>query len=161
MNSKTMEGLVGARTNMNLMNTPMRVYKEARRRGDTSAMERAMGYAGEYVGRAEKYKAEAYKGMEEDAKEAREKAESEREKAIEKRRKEREKIEARIEESKENKTDTAAISEEGKVLSKDTVGSDVENPVKVSAGENKEPVIYSKTGAVSQPEQESNISISI
>ena len=32
MNTKTMEGLAGAATNMNLMNTPMRVYKEARRR---------------------------------------------------------------------------------------------------------------------------------
>lgn len=47
MNTKTMEGLVGARTNMNLMNTPMRVFKEARRKGDTATMERAMGYADE------------------------------------------------------------------------------------------------------------------
>ncbi len=161
MNSKTMEGLVGARTNMNLMNTPMRVYKEARRRGDTSAMERAMGYAGEYADRAEKYKAEAYKGMEEDAKEAREKAEAEREKAIEKRRKEQEKTEERLEESKENKTDTVTISEEGKVLSKDTVRSDIENSSEVSGKENKEPVTYSKTGAVSQTEQGSSISVSI
>ena len=34
MNTKTMEGLVGARTNMNLVNTPMRVFKEARRKGN-------------------------------------------------------------------------------------------------------------------------------
>ena len=74
MNTKTMEGLVGARTNMNLLDTPMRVYKEARRKGNTATMERAMGYAGEFSGKAEEYKAEADKGMEEDAKEAREKA---------------------------------------------------------------------------------------
>lgn len=73
MNTKTMEGLVGARTNMNLMNTPMRVFKEARRKGDTATMERAMGYADEFSGKAEDYKAEADKGMEEDAREAREK----------------------------------------------------------------------------------------
>ena len=71
MNTKTMEGLVGARTNMNLMNTPMRVFKEARRKGDTATMERAMGYADEFSGKAEDYKAEADKGMEEDAREAR------------------------------------------------------------------------------------------
>ena len=34
MHIKTMEGLVGARTNMNLVNTPMRVYRDAERRGD-------------------------------------------------------------------------------------------------------------------------------
>ena len=58
MNTKTMEGLVGARTNMNLLDTPMRVYKEARRKGNTATMERAMGYAGEFSGKAEEYKAE-------------------------------------------------------------------------------------------------------
>ena len=31
MNTKTMEGIVGAKTNMNMLNTPMRVYREARR----------------------------------------------------------------------------------------------------------------------------------
>lgn len=42
MHTKTIEGLVGASTNVNLLNTPMRVFKEARRRGDTATMERAM-----------------------------------------------------------------------------------------------------------------------
>ena len=44
MNTKTMEGLVGARTNIELLNTPFRVFKEARRKGDTETMKRAMGY---------------------------------------------------------------------------------------------------------------------
>ena len=70
MHTKTMEGLIGARTNMNLMNTPMRVFKEARRKGDTETMERAMGYVGDFSDKAEEYKAEADKGMEEDAKES-------------------------------------------------------------------------------------------
>ena len=47
MHVKTMEGLVGAGTNMNLLNTPLRVFKEARRRGDTATMERAMRYVSE------------------------------------------------------------------------------------------------------------------
>ena len=112
MNTKTMEGLVGARTNMNLMNTPMRVFKEARRKGDTATMERAMGYADEFSGKAEDYKAEADKGMEEDAREAREKAKLQREEAIQKRREEREKLEDRIEGSRnaDTNTDTVEIS---------------------------------------------------
>ena len=89
MHTKTMEGLIGARTNMNLMNTPMRVFKEARRKGDTETMERAMGYVGDFSDKAEEYKAEADKGMEEDAKEARKKAELQREEAVRKRREER------------------------------------------------------------------------
>ena len=100
MHTKTMEGLIGARTNMNLMNTPMRVFKEARRKGDTETMERAMGYVGDFSDKAEEYKAEADKGMEEDAKEAREKAELQREEAVQKRREEREKLEAKIEENR-------------------------------------------------------------
>ena len=89
MNTKTMEGLVGARTNMNLVNTPMRVFKEARRKGDTAPMERAMGYVVEFSEKAEDYKAEADKGMEEDAREAREKEKFQREEAVRRRREER------------------------------------------------------------------------
>ena len=118
MHTKTMEGLVGARTNMNLMNTPMRVFKEARRKGDTETMERAMGYVGDFSDKAEEYKAEADKGMEEDAKEAREKAELQREEVVQKRREEREKLETKIEENRnaDSNTDIVEISEEGKVL---------------------------------------------
>ena len=59
MNSKTVEGLVGARTNVNLLNTPMRIYEEASRRGDTAAMERAIGYAGVVSDKAEEYQVKA------------------------------------------------------------------------------------------------------
>lgn len=100
MHIKTLEGLVGARTNINLINTPMRVFKDARRRGDMAVMERAMEYAGKFAGKAQEYKAEADEGMEEDAKEAKERAKLESEKAIQKRREEREKLEERMEESK-------------------------------------------------------------
>lgn len=96
MHTKIMEGLVGANTNMDLLNTPMRIFKEASRRDDLATMERAGKYAGEFAGRVADYKTEADKGLEEDAKEAREKAESEREKAIQKRKEEREEFEQRI-----------------------------------------------------------------
>ena len=109
MHTKTMEWLVGAGTNMNLMNTPMRVFKEARRRGDIATMERAMGYAGEFYDKAQEYKAEADEGMEEDAREAREKAKSLREEAVQKRKEESEKLEERIQENKNADTDADIV----------------------------------------------------
>ena len=165
MHTKTMEGLIGARTNMNLMNTPMRVFKEARRKGDTETMERAMGYVGDFSDKAEEYKAEADKGMEEDAKEAREKAELQREEAVQKRREEREKLEAKIEENRNADTnaDTVEISEEGKVLLKDNLDTDavgVETDV-VKSDAVKEPVTYTKAGDAVHMEQETSISVSV
>ena len=165
MHTKTMEGLVGARTNMNLMNTPMRVFKEARRKGDTETMERAMGYVGDFSDKAEEYKAEADKGMEEDAKEARKKAELQREEAVQKRREEREKLEAKIEENRNADTnaDTMEISEEGKVLLKDNLDTDavrVETDV-VKSDAVKEPVTYTKAGNAVPMEQETSISVSV
>ena len=165
MHTKTMEGLIGARTNMNLMNTPMRVFKEARRKGDTETMERAMGYVGDFSDKAEEYKAEADKGMEEDAKEARKKAELQREEAVQKRREEREKLETKIEENRnaDSNTDIVEISEEGKVLSKDNLDTDavgVETDV-VKSDAVKEPVTYTKAGDAVPMEQETSISVSV
>ena len=163
MNTKTMEGLVGARTNMNLMNTPMRVFKEARRKGDTATMERAMGYADEFSGKAEDYKAEADKGMEEDAREAREKAKLQREEAIQKRREEREKLEDRIEGNRnaDTNTDTVEISEEGKALLKDNVDSGSIGSDEIKMDAVKEPVTYTKTGETVSAEHEASISVSV
>ena len=97
MNTKTMEGLIGAGANMKLVDTPMRVYKEARRKGDTATMERAMGYASELGNKADEYRAQAEKGTKEEAKAAREKAEQEREETIERRRDERRTLEEQLE----------------------------------------------------------------
>lgn len=170
MNIKTMEGLVGAKTNMDLLNTPFRVFKEARRRGDTAVMERAIQYVTEFSDKAEEYKGKADKGMKEDAKEAREKEKLEREAAIQRSRNEREKFEEKIEENRgENQeVDTVKISEEGRRLSEeDTVESDnshfvfLENSISVEARANKEAAIYTKTGEVSQSKQPASISISV
>lgn len=163
MNSKTMEGLVGARTNMNLMNTPMRVFKEARRKGDTETMERAMGYVDDFSDKAEDYKVKADKGMEEDAKEAREKAKAQLEGAIQKRREEREKLEEAISESRnaDTNTDTVEISEEGKVLLKDNIDSDSTVSAETKTDAVKEPVTYTKTGEAVPAEQSTSTSISV
>lgn len=162
MHTKTMEGLVGARTNINHINTPMRVFKEAERRGDIGTMERAMGYVGDFSKKAGEYQEKANDGMKEDAKEIKEKEKLEREKAIEKRRKERQESKAEIEQCKDEKADTVEISGEGKQLLRnaeitdETMGKETE---KTDTG--KQPVMYIKTGEVSQSKQGSNISVSV
>ncbi len=170
MNTKTMEGLVGARINMNLLNTPFRVYKEARLKGDTAKMEQAMGYVSEFSDKAEDYKAEADKGMEEDVREGREKAKLQREEVIQKRREEREKLEERIEENrnadsntdtKETKACLLEISEEGKVLLKHNVDSGSTSSDEIKMDAVKEPVTYTKTGEMVLSEQGASISVSI
>lgn len=166
MHTKTMEGLVGANMNMKLLNTPFRVYKEARQKGDTGAMERAMGYVNDYSGKAEEYMEKAEKGMEEDAEEAREKAKAEREKAIQKRSKEREELEKRIEESRTKQTDTVEISKAGKEAGSENtgVGGGMDNhaPAETAANTVKsEPVIYTKDGSVSRSQKESVAKLSV
>ncbi len=163
MHAKTMEGLVGARTNMKLMDTPMRVYKEARRKGDLETMERAMGYANECSDRAEEYKAEADEGMKEDAEETRKIAKEQREEAIRKRREEREKLEEKIEENRNGDadTDTVQISEEGKVLLKESTDSDSTGSDEIKTDAVKEPVTYTKTGETVPAELEASISVSV
>ncbi len=155
---------------MNLMNTPMRVFKEARRKGDTETMERAMGYADEFSGKAENYKVEADEGMKKDAEEARKIAKERRDEAIQKRRDEREKLEAKIEENRNADTNTDTketkgclleISEEGKVLLKDSTGLDNTLSAETKTDAVKEPVTYTKTGETVSAEQSTSISVSV
>lgn len=170
MHTKTMEGLIGARTNMEMLNTPFRVFKEARRKGDTAMMERAMGYMGEFHEDAYEYKAEADEGMKKDAEETRKIAEKQREEAIQKRREEREELEKRLEENREEKrdADTVTISEEGKVLLKgsesatdtETEGMDTDTAASPKPKMDLEPVIYTSTGEVEAAEP-SKVSVSV
>lgn len=163
MNAKTMEGLVGANTNTNLINTPMRVYKDARRRGDLAKMERAMGYVAEFEERAQEYKTKAEEGMEDDAREAKEKAKLEQKEAIQKRKEEQKALEERLAETKDvgTNTDTVEISVEGKILAKgnselDNTGSD---EIKTDAV--KEHITYTKSGEAVRAQQGAGISISV
>lgn len=165
MHVKTMEGLAGASMNMKMMNTPFRVYQEAERRGDTSVMERAMGYVGETADKAEDYQKKVEKGMKEEAKEAREKAKLEQENAIRKRKEERGEQEKRIAESRNGNTDTVSISENGKAILGERsdltqASTDSSIPVETVDVVKTEPVIYTKTGEAARPESGTNISVS-
>lgn len=161
MNMKTVEGLVGARTNINLSDTAMGVYQQARQKGDTATAERALGYAGDMVNQAETYEGKAEEGMKADAKDQKEKAEILREKVIEKRREEKEALEDRIEKSQGPAEDIVEISEEGKVLS--TEGADPkpsEAPDAAADPAELPPVVYTSSGEVqSQAIAEENISV--
>lgn len=156
MHTKTMKGLIGARTNMNLVDTPMRVYKEARRKGDLGAMERAMGYASDFAGKAEEYRTEADEGMKKEAEEAKEKKKLELEKALEERREERKEEKEKLEQA-----DTVELSEEGKVLLKENVDLDGTEPSVVDSNAGTEAVFYTSTGTISPIEQGGNISVSV
>ncbi len=111
MHTKTMEGLIGARTNMDMTNVPLKVFKEARRKGDTATMERAMGYVNDFEDKAFQYKEKADEGMKDEAKEAKEKEKQELQETIEKRREERKKAEEQRE-AQRAETQTEAASTE-------------------------------------------------
>ena len=160
MHTKTMEGLIGARTNMELMNTPFRVFKEARLKGDT-----AMGYMNECEEDAYEYKEIADEGMKKDVEETRRIAEEQREEMIKNRREEREEQQKKLEEARQEKqdnkpVDTVEISEDGKVLLKentqtaetDVEGTDVETDASQKPKADLEPVFYSSAGEVKQSE---------
>lgn len=162
MHTKTMEGLIGARTNMNLVDTPMRVYKEARRKGDLGAMERAMGYASDFAGRADEYKDVADEGMKKEAEEAKEKKKLELEEELEKKREERKEENKEMAAQPEG-TDTVELSEEGKVLLKGDMESG-DGDTSVSAAKpvaSKEPVLYTSAATTTSVETKPSVSVSV
>lgn len=188
MHTKTMEGLVGARTNIDMANVPMRVYKEARRKGDTATMKRSMGYVSEFDDRAGEYQKKAEEGMKKDAQEAAEKEKAQRQEMVEKRREEKrqteEKLAADREENAARSTDvknagkaagtcgdTVQLSEQGKALSENRA-QDVQEqyPQKCPAtGQNtaegvymdRKPAVYTKTGEAISLGRAENISVSV
>ena len=117
MNIKTMEGLAGAGTNMKLLNVPMRVYKEARRRGDTAAMDRAMGYARDCADQAQEYQETAEEGMKEDAVESGERLEQARSELVQRQKEKQEETKRQTEEGWTIQ-DTVELSPEGIAMQK-------------------------------------------
>lgn len=112
MNAGVMEGLVGANSNMKMLNVPMRIYHEAERKGDTAKMEQAMGYVSDFAGRATAYKNMAEEELKKEMEENREKEKIEREKAIEKQKEEAKEFQNSLEGSH---TVHVEISEDGKI----------------------------------------------
>lgn len=167
MNIKTMDGLIGAGVNMNLMDVPIRVYKEARRKGDMATMERAMGYAGDFAKKAWEYEAKADEGMKEEAREEKEKEKEALAETIEKRREERRAEQEALEEKDEaqRSEDTADKKDEG-IEDGGTDGTEVPQAktgtVPKETGKKDRPALYTSTGSVRKPvEQGVGTSVSV
>lgn len=128
MNAGVMEGLIGASSNMKIVDVPMRVYHEAERRGDTGTMERAMGYASDFTKRANTYKEKAEEELKLEMDEKRELEKLEREEAIEKVKEEgaanQEGVAGEI-------TDSVEISEEGMALLEQSKSNSTEAQIEI------------------------------
>lgn len=120
MKAGSMEGLIGASMNMELSRTPMRVFKEAERRGDTETMKRAMGYVTDYQEKAQECSDRAQEELPKELKEERKEQAIRRQQALER----KEESEEYVEKIQENhnpdkpdnsEKDSVTISEEGKV----------------------------------------------
>ncbi len=144
MNTKTMEGLVGAGMNMKIRDTPMRVYKEAEREGNIGKMEQAMGYVNELGTRAWECKSQAEEGMAEEAEEMKENEKLEKEEAAAERREEKREQKEEAENTVDTDRDTLEVSEEGRKLLRENKDLPVSDPV--PAGACSRPVIYTKEG---------------
>lgn len=97
MIAKTADGLLGANNAMNVIKTPMKVFKEARARGDKAGMDRAMGYVEKAHDEAWEKKYSADEGLKQESEENRLKAEQTREELTERIRKSFEELEKRTE----------------------------------------------------------------
>ena len=82
MQAGSMKAFMGASTNLKLVNTPMKVFKEAEARGDTEVMKRAMGYVTDFEGNAQKDADKLGEETIKETREARKQQEIEREQAI-------------------------------------------------------------------------------
>lgn len=154
MNIQTMEGLLGASSNIKLSGTPMSVYRQADAEGDTEKMKRALGYTGECTEKAVQYQEKLDKGMKAEAKAEKEKAKLEQEAAIEKRREERRRAEEGTESGRPQGADLVQISEAAKAALKNSKPVEAVEPI------DSEPAIYTPAGEVSSAPAESEAVVS-
>lgn len=162
MNMKTVEGLIGARSNINLSDTAMGVYRQAAQKGDTATAERALGYAGDMVDQAESYETKAEEGMKADAKELRKKAKADQEKVAEKRKEDQRELEARIEQGRKPDGDTVEISKEGIAALAEDSGTETAGSADApsnSGTSEMPPVVYNSAGELSPQEAPAQVSV--
>ncbi len=158
MKAGSMEGLIGASLNMKLTRTPMRVFKEAERKGDTEVMKRAMGYVTEFQEKAHECSDRAQEELAKELKEERKEQEIRREQAQERKEETKKYVEKIQENNKADtpKTDSVEISEEGKIVLKsdfqteDTAPKAEKTDVKMYTDEGKAKALDSVKEDVSQ-----------
>lgn len=131
MKAGSMEGLIGASVNMKLSQTPMRVFKEAERRGNTEVMKRAMGYVTDFQEKAHECSDRAQEELAKELKEERKEQEIKRQQALERKEETKEYVEKIQKNNKSDipETDSVEISEEGKVVLKNNSQTEETTPI--------------------------------
>ncbi len=143
MKAGSMEGLIGATMSIQMADTPVRVYKQAERKGDTATMERAMGYAEDMTQQAYDYTDMAKEELKKEMREEREEQKVQQEEKIEERREEAKEQRETMTAQTANK-DTVVISAEGQQAS-----SANSAPSEAIADSNStEPKTYTTDGSV-------------
>lgn len=119
MNAGTMEGLIGANQNIRMVDVPMKVFREAERKGDITTMKRAGGYVSDFTKRAYEYREMAEEELIKEQKENREKAKEEQREAVLKRRQKAEEAKKKEEEKRKEKQKEyyVELSDEGMEIS--------------------------------------------
>lgn len=154
MKAGSMQGLIGASVNMKLTRTPMRVFKEAERRGDTETMKRAMGYVEDFQEKAHECSDKAQNEIGKELKEERREQDIRREQAIERKEDAEEYTEKIRENNKPDQTDSVEISEEGKIVLRNNSQTEETTPivestdVKLYTSEGKPKTIESEAESV-------------
>lgn len=159
MNTKIIEGLVGANNNISLSSVPMRVYNEARSRGDVDVMGRAMEYFGKSIQKVNEYSKKADIGMKEEVEKAIEEKRLERENEVENINQTNldQKEEARVPETDK---DVLNLSVEGRAMLEDQIGQSASTPKRIDKT-NEKPIIYTKTGEINTLAKNVIISVSV
>lgn len=156
MIAKVTGNLIGANVAMNEIRTPMKVFKEARARGDKETMDRAMGYVGSLNDDAWDYKKKADEGIKEEAVEAKEKERLEKEELANRIKESFDETEKALTEASDN---PAADNEELKPE------ANTEQESSETGEENKDnigaPVTYTKAGTVVSMDTDFEVSISV
>lgn len=158
MKAGTMEGLIGASMHANLAETPVRIYKDAERKGDTATMERAMGYAEQLTRKAHACQDQAEDELRKEMKENREEQKIQQKEQIEKHREEgKEQREISAEPSVDDTE--AVVSEKSPISSSDKSGMTEDKNI---ASDLPEPKIYSSAGTIVETEiSEPQISLKV
>lgn len=164
MIAKTAEGLLGANNAMNVIRTPMKVFKEARARGDRETMDRAMGYVEKSHDEAWEKKYSADEGLKQEAEENKLKAEQDREELARRIREKLDELENRTDGNGiETITDTAAAE-----ASETDPAAEALNKIAAeaatadnTAADSPTPVTYTKSGEVKPAAAEVKFSVTV
>ncbi len=166
MIAKTTGNLIGANVAMDEIRTPMKVFKEARARGDTATMKRAMGYVEAFNEDAWEYKTKADEALKQEAVEAKEKERLEREELAERIKENRTETEEKLEEASKS-----PVSEPSADTSEENDGdvntdSGIELSTEHTDGEQAKsasdiPVTYTKTGKTVPSNPEIKFSVTV